>query len=240
MPEPAEKDSVSRPNSKLRFRAVAKRTVRITVYMAAAWLVTIVLGLIPVNNDFAEPTAEGVTIHVLTNPVHADSVVPVKHQVIDWMTVIPTEYFPGNVADATHVAFGWGDRAFYLNTPTWGDLTWTTTLNALLLPSQCCLHVQFLKYDQAPLDLATVTISDEQYRSLVGALLATGISQDAKFPAPIPNYAYNNWDRFFEAKGRYHMFNTCNSWVGSCLRKSGVRAPISSPLPHSPTLYFPP
>ncbi|MEM7560840.1 MAG: DUF2459 domain-containing protein, partial [Planctomycetota bacterium] len=55
----------------------------------------------------------------------------------------------------------------------------------------------------------------------------------------IEGYAYTQTDAFFEAKGNYHSLNTCNSWVGRALRSAGIKAPWFSPMPSTPTLYFP-
>ena len=47
--------------------------------------------------------------------------------------------------DARYVAFGWGDRGFYLETPTWDDLKYSTVLKALFWHSPAVMHVSFYK-----------------------------------------------------------------------------------------------
>ena len=55
--------------------------------------------------------------------------------VFDWHTVLRSEHFQHPTAKLTYVALGWGDRNFYVDTPTWEDLSVTTTARALLWPT---------------------------------------------------------------------------------------------------------
>ena len=87
----------------------SRRIVRLIRFAAVALLASIgaflataaVLGRVPVNAGWTEPV-RGITIFIQTNGVHTGIVLP----------------------DGPHRwrAFGWGDRAFYLNTPTWADM----------------------------------------------------------------------------------------------------------------------
>ena len=54
----------------------------------------------------------------------------------------------------------------------------------------------------------------------------------------INGYAYSSTDAFFDACGRYHLLNTCNSWAGRALKQAGVRVPWFSPMPKTPMLYI--
>ncbi|MFM7331368.1 MAG: DUF2459 domain-containing protein, partial [Brachymonas sp.] len=40
---------------------------------------------------------------------------------------------------------GWGDRNFFLNTPTWDDLTLSTALNATFGLGSAALHINYYK-----------------------------------------------------------------------------------------------
>jgi len=42
------------------------------------------------------------------------------------------------------------------------------------------------------------------------------------------NYGKN--DVFYEARGRYHMFFTCNTWANNALKKSGLPAALWAPF----------
>ena len=57
---------------------------------------------------------------------------------------------------------------------------------------------------------------------------------------PIPGYAYTNRDAFYQARGHYHVFNTCNTWTGRALRKAGAKMGLWTPFPKMVLFYLPP
>ena len=145
---------------------VLKRSGMIVGAVITLYILVILVGLIPVNNDFA-PTTDGIRILLVSNPVHADVVVPLDTDVIDWREAIPSEVFRGDTSQATHVAFGWGDKGFYIETPTWSDLRASTAAQALFWPSGTCMHVSFIRSEHFGDEARSVTISPEQYERLV-------------------------------------------------------------------------
>ncbi|MEM1070789.1 MAG: TIGR02117 family protein [Planctomycetota bacterium] len=226
------------PKPKRRFFRWLIRSLKVFLVFVLTYVIIILVGLIPTNNDFVPPD-NGVEVTIVSNPVHADIVVPISNDQYDWRSFIDFSQFPGDTDNATHIAFGWGDKGFYLNTPTWSDLRASTVANALLTNSPCCMHVQLMRFSKPPVNSKQVTISNSQYQTLIRCISESFANESDDKPTPIADAAYNTWDRFYDAEGNYHLFNTCNSWVGSCLKETGVRTPLYSPLPGSPTLYFP-
>ncbi len=219
-----------------RCRRAPKRTACACLLLLLLYAALVVVGMIPVNNDF-EPTEGGVEILVSSSSVHADVVLPVCNDVIDWRREFPAEYFSGDVSAATHVAIGWGDKGFYIHTPTWSDLRASTTAKALFWPSGSCVHVSFTTRNQP--DARAVTISEEQYRDLVAFLRRTMRYDEDGDKIPIPGAAYTWYDAFFEAEGYYHCLNTCNCWVGRGMRAAGIRTGWFTPMPKTVFLYLP-
>ena len=215
-----------------------KRFVKFICFAVLLYATIVVVGLIPVNNDF-QPDPEGVLIHVTSNAVHADVIVPVSNSVVDWRQEFPADSFSGPTSAATHVAFGWGDKGFFIETPTWNDLKVSTAANALLIPSDSCMHVVFARADSYGQEKRSVWISASQYQQLVEHINASFATDNFGQRILIPNSAYGSRDAFFESQGRYHALNTCNSWVGRALTAAGVRVPWLTPLPKSPMLYLP-
>ena len=117
------------------FKVAAKLIATLVIFYFGVCLI----GLIPVNNEFSE-SPDGVEIFVTSNAVHAEIIVPVTNATFDWRLIFPAEEFPSDVTNATHVAIGWGDRGFFLQTPTWNDVTLSTAANAAFLPSSTCVH----------------------------------------------------------------------------------------------------
>lgn len=196
----------------------------------------VLIGLIPVNNGFV-PAESGVTIYVRSNSVHADLIVPKTNELADWVGEFSEFKFQGDLSHTTHVAIGWGDEGFFLKTPTWSDLKFSIAAKALLWPSDSCMHVEFINPNNDS-GIASVTISDAQYRELCGYIRNRFKTDASGSYIQISGYHYGTTDAFFEAYGHYHIFNTCNSWVGGGLKATGVKAPWISSLPKTPMLYL--
>lgn len=203
---------------------------------AAVVALIVVVGLIPKNNDF-EPAAEGIELFVVSNSVHADIIVPKQTEIIDWGETFSETSFVRSVENETHVAIGWGDRGFFLETKTWDDFRFATAANAVLLPSESCLHVSFTRPARHS-EAVSVTITSEQYKELVDFITQSFAHDSEGKIAQIEGESYGETDAFFEANGRYHLFNTCNSWVGRGLSEAGIKVPLYCPLPKTPMLYI--
>ena len=214
----------------------SKRLLKWAAIGFVCYLAILLVGLIPVNNSFV-PAEDGVEIFLTSNAVHADVIVPLTTEVVDWSKEFQQTKFSGDVSAETHVAFGWGDRGFFLETETWDDLKLSIAVNALLLPSESCLHVTLTQPGDYP-NAVSVKISPSQYKSLVDHIDQTFLVSESGGYEQIPGYAYSSRDAFFRAKGRYHLLNTCNSWIGRGLKSAGVRTPWLSPMPKTPILYL--
>lgn len=219
-----------------RLIGVIKRFVRWFLLGLLGYFGILLLGLIPVNNDF-HPANTGIQIYVVSNAVHADIVVPKTSAVIDWSNEFRSSGIFKDIRNHSHVAFGWGDRKFFLETESWDDLKLSTAVNALLLPSSSCIHVASVHPDNYR-NAVAVTISQEQYKRLVEFIRKSfRLDNDGGY-LQIPGEAYSTNDAFYLSAGRYHLLNTCNSWVGRGLKHAGVKTPLFSPMPKSPTLYI--
>jgi uncharacterized protein (TIGR02117 family) len=188
------------------------------------------LAFIPVNAGFVD-AADGVELFLVSNGVHVDFLVPVKSTVEDWSQKLPRKDFRGVDESFSGLLLGWGNRGFYLETPTWSDLKVSTALHAIFLPSASVVHAQYV--DWHPVGDAysrKVRISESAYRDLC-AYLEASFQKDAngKFLL-IPNKGYGDADNFYEGVGSYHAFNTCNLWTNRGLKQIGVRTALWSPF----------
>ena len=83
--------------------------------------------------------------YILTNGVHTDLVLPLTNPLKDWTQVVSSSDTKSKGNQHQWVAFGWGDKGFYLATPTWADLTLKTALKAGFgLSTQQCIPL-FMK-----------------------------------------------------------------------------------------------
>jgi uncharacterized protein (TIGR02117 family) len=232
-------ESPARPRRTLG-RRIARGVLRgcqFFLLLLALYLLVALVGLIPVNNDF-EPTADGVEIMVISTAIHADLVLPIRNETVDWSHHLPSSDFKGDVSRATHVAFGWGNREFYIDTPTWADVKAGTVFRAAIWPSPTCMHVNMWNDKAIPAGART-RISHEQYRHLAEYVLGSFRRDAGGRFLLIEDRGYGTNDAFYEAHGSYHAFNTCNCWLGRGLKAAGVRTGWFTPLPKTVSLYMP-
>jgi uncharacterized protein (TIGR02117 family) len=188
------------------------------------------LSSIPVNSDFQSCKKDCIGIYLLTNGVHADLVLPFKNQHMDWSKFVnPAGTYSGD-SSAVNVAFGWGDKGFYLETKTWGDLQVSTAFNALFFLSSSAMHVTFYKGLRETESCKKIYITKEQYLMLVNYIIGSFDTNSSGIPQQIVGAAYWDNDSFYEAKGTYNLFFTCNTWVNEGLKKAGLRACLWTPF----------
>jgi uncharacterized protein (TIGR02117 family) len=202
---------------------------------AAYALLALVLGLVPVNRDF-RPTQEatgGVAIYLRTNGVHAELVLPARgpenwtHEFPLLSVIDPARQ--RTVAGFDWIAFGWGDRQFYLETPHWRDLRARTAWRALSGQGSGAMHVEYVARPEAYRNVRIV-IGEDQYRELV-AYVRAGFARDAQGrPLRIDHPGYFGTDAFFEGTGSYSLRLTCNEWVRRGLARAGIRAATWAPF----------
>jgi len=108
----------------------------LALYTAAAF------GALLLAPEGSEPE-EGVLIYACDNGVHTDLVVPVMAGGTDWRALFGQRAFVAPVTTYEDIAFGWGSRDFYINTPTWADLDIATALKSVLW-DETVLHVEYL------------------------------------------------------------------------------------------------
>lgn len=199
------------------------------LYVAVAFI----LGILPANRGSVSPTV-GIQIFIISNGVHTDIALPIETTGVNWAPMFPASHFKDVQPNRmTHVAFGWGDRGFYLDTPTWDDLTAATAIRALFLKSATAMHVTYYRNPQPSDAVRQLVLSPVQYNKLIAFIMA-GFERDASGnPVPIPGRGYRGNDTFYAAKGSYSLFNTCNDWTGRALRHIGVRTGIWTPFSQS-------
>lgn len=188
-------------------------------------------GLIPANAGWSE-TRDGVTIFIRTNGVHTWVVVPTVTADMDWRPLTPASDIRDPRYAGHYVAIGFGNREFYLNTPTWGDLSPRTAAAAAFGGGPSLMHVDHVwglkagEYDR-PLRLDRA-----QYRRLTEFLLASFTRKDGRF-VPLIGRGYGASDVFYESRRPYNFVRTCNEWTGEALRAAGVRTGVWTPLAQS-------
>jgi uncharacterized protein (TIGR02117 family) len=197
----------------------------IVIYFVSAF----VLSVISVNSGFKQPEKDAVTIYILTNGVHTDLVLPFQNEQMNWNEYVnPSETTSGKTTD--FVAFGWGDKGFYLQTKTWDDLKLKTAFNALFYLSSTAMHVSFYNKLQENESCKKVLISKDSYQKLVEYVTQSFKLDGAGNSQLIKGAHYWDNDIFYEANGTYSLFFTCNTWANKGLKDADLKACVWTPF----------
>lgn len=215
---------------KILYRSLLYTIVFLLSFIAFYIIASVILTLIPVNTSFQEPE-KGIDIYVESNGVHTDLVVPVKTPITDWSKKIDPEKFKSFPANYEYISFGWGDKGFYLHTPTWREIKFETAFVALFYLGTSAVHVTY-QTSQPELNEKTVkvTLTQKQYVKLVEYIDNTFRKDSQGNYDLIVCCPYGENDNFYEAIGKYHFFQTCNSWTNKGLKYAGVKTAFWAPF----------
>lgn len=183
--------------------------------------------------------AKEIPIYIYTNGVHTDIVMPVKNDIHDWSSKIPFSDTKSGKTDYQFVGIGWGDKGFYLDTPTWADLKFSTAFKAAFWMSESAMHCSFYRSMTEADDCKKIMISRSQYRKLIDFVDAKFDKDDLGNYILIPtNAVYGDNDAFYDAKGRYSFLNTCNTWANDALKAAGQKAAFWTPSDYGIFLHY--
>jgi uncharacterized protein (TIGR02117 family) len=180
-----------------------------------------------------------IPIYIYTNGVHTDIVMPVKNDLQDWTAKIPFNNTKSKQTDYSYVGIGWGDKGFYLDTPTWADLKFSTAFKAAFWLSESAMHCTYYKEMKEGSDCKKIMISRDQYQKLV-QFIENKFDRDEKgnFVLIPTNAVYSDNDAFYDAKGKYSFLDTCNTWANDALKAAGQKAALWTPTDSGIFLHY--
>ena len=189
--------------------------------MVILWGMIIPSGTNPGNGEL--------TLYVRSNGVHTDLCLPTKTTHFDWTSFIPLDHFQ-DITQTQYIAIGWGDKGFFLDTPTWAELKMSTAVNAAFLPSPTAMHVEYMHKPIEDVHIKSLKVSSAHYKRIIRFIIKS-FKQNSNGVSLIPNRGYWQRDNFYDAYGNYHLFNTCNVWVNDALKSADLRTSLLSILP---------
>lgn len=209
--------------------ALAGTTAALAAYPAAG----LIGGAIPSNAGWTSPE-QGVTLFIESNGVHTGIVMPKVAAGVDWRTTFPArDLAEPRYAGLDHLSIGWGERTFYLTTPTWADLKPAMVLAAAIGSDATLVHVDHVPRPTGGTDLRHVTVRPAEYRRLAAYIRAS------LKPGGERHRGYFDYDAFYGARGHYSGVRTCNAWIGDALRFAGIRTGAWTPFPVTVQWWYP-
>lgn len=184
-------------------------------------LISLILSSITINNKNGNQVSEKI-IYLTTNGVHLDIVIPKIN--MDTLLYKGLKQEPMD----QYLSFGWGDENFYINTPTWGDLTFKNAFTAMFLKSSTLMHVT--RHQNKQPDWIEIKITESEFKKLSSYLHNTFKTDENGMKIILENQGYSAIDNFYKAKGSYSCFTTCNSWVNRGFKESGLKSCFWTPF----------
>jgi uncharacterized protein (TIGR02117 family) len=146
-----------------------KKTLKVIARIILGFVVFIILYLMSalLLSMLTIPKEQGesidVAIYIITNGDHTDVVVPVKNQVANWAREVKYQNTINSDTSFKYLALGWGDKGFFLNTPTWAQLKFSTAFKAAFALSTSAIHATYYKTMTESADCKKINISNAQY-----------------------------------------------------------------------------
>ncbi len=160
-------------------------------------------------------------VHVVSHGWHTGLVLPAALL----RSEIPAlaERFP----TAEYLELGWGDEGFYQAS----EITAGLALQAMFWSRGSVLHVVGVSTHPAQYfansKIRSVCLTPDGYRRL-RTFIHTSFAQGATGTVTSLGPGLYGDSAFYTGKGRYHLFNTCNSWTAKGLASGGL--PLSAQL----------
>jgi len=192
----------------------------IGLYFIIAYLFT----LFPKNSS--KQIRETNIIHILYSDIHSDIVFNIRD--IN-LSKLPEFKEKKN----GYLAFGWGDKEVYLNTPEISNIRLSSSLKAFFINTASLMHVSYIPNISRYKDLKQIKLSSIQKKYLLNSIM-----KSFNFKGETYN-GYGREDFFYDAKAKYNFINTCNTWTGDRLRESNVSMPYWTPFVWSVTSPLP-
>lgn len=217
-------DEVQRVNGKWIKRSLVYSAA--TIVSVAALLA--IAAVTPRKWSFPPNYACEFTVYVSSDGFHTNFFIPVETPIFNWRNQFNLDQIANRSSQPyRYLQFGWGDRIFYIETPSWEQVRLSNALRALFywrndaalfikghatLPSLPAAQLQCVKLDRA------------DYLALMQFIQATFQGQHSQ-PTRLAS-GQDQQSGFFAANGNYSILNTCNSWTADGLRAANVNTPL--------------
>jgi uncharacterized protein (TIGR02117 family) len=203
------------------FRLLEKIFISVIAFPVTYLFCALFFSLLPTHPPEKDcPVSE--EVYISGNGVHLDIIVPVdrlKPSLLSHLELLPGTRF---------VAFGWGDKEFYIKTPEWSDLTLPVAFRAVFLKSESAMHVTCLP--RLFPECKRIGLCSWQMERL-NCYIQNSFKRDESGNILKLNFeGYSPYDSFYDARGSFSLFRTCNVWVGRALKEIEVKTSVWSPF----------
>ena len=156
------------------------------------------------------------SIYIVNNYMHTGIIIPVENESIHVISSL--KYF----RDYNFIDIGWGEEKFYQDP----NNNICMGARAILLPNTSVIRIEgcsaamenFILWSDFTVRLSLTT---EQYMKLLD-FIGKSFIKGSDDESVITSSRHSGEIIFFKSVYRYHLFNTCNTWVAKALQKAGL------------------
>jgi uncharacterized protein (TIGR02117 family) len=179
-----------------------------------------------------------IKVCVSNTGIHSNIIVPTENRIFDWHQYLSIDEIGiDHAKNYNYLSFGWGDRDFYMSTPSLANLKLSTTLIALFLPTPSVMYVKGYQIIPNDLEVKCIKINQNDYWQLT-KFIESSFQIDANGRQIRLGNGYTDNAGFYAAKGSYSILRNCNSWTAEGLRKADISTPLLSGLSSAIMLHF--
>lgn len=213
-----------------RPRSLARSLVRLLagiigmplLLLVAYALAALAFALFPTSGRPQQMKGDEPVLYVCASLAHTDILLPIRDPLIDWQALFPANVPDGLPSDA-YLAIGWGDLAFFRDTPTWADVKVSVALDALLGGHATAFRVVAVNPPATGGECRSLKVDQAGRQALIDHVLSNLVRDPAGRPLLQPG---STWPiAYYLTEGRYGPFDTCNQWAASAL--------AAADLPHA-------
>jgi uncharacterized protein (TIGR02117 family) len=199
----------------------------VIIYISSAYILALFPKKSPLSLD-----KKTKTIYILYDNMHSDIIINIEESKYNWQKILPRL-----IQNRTkgYIAFGWGDKETYLNTPTWSDLKTSTALKALFLNTPSLMHVVYYRRVDRFRYIKPIKVSTAQ-RDEIERRVLKSFGKKIVFKKRVKGYS----NIFYNSPYRYNLIDTCNTWTGNILRESNVTMSYWTPFSFNVINALPP
>ena len=199
-----------------------KRAFRLLIALPVLYLVAALIGATVPGPVRDLPSERDRSVLLLRGPIHVDLALPLTPELRTRLAWLDLDLdHPG----AGHLLIGWGAEDFYTTTGTYRDVSVRAVWRGIT-GDQSVIRAALAGERASDWPAMELHLSRVQYNALLERIEATFAGRD-----PLPTPGFSSFDVFYRAHGRFHLFRTCNVWIGETLRAAGLRFGFWTPTP---------
>lgn len=156
------------------------------------------------------------TVYIINNNLHTGIILPVDKETSHAISALK------HFKNFRYTDIGWGEEKFYQDP----DDNFCMGARAILLPNTSVIRIE--GYSSFTEDIigwsdyaVMLSLSKDQYIKLI-SFIENSFMRDEGNELIITKQKHSGSVIFFKSVYKYHLFNTCNTWIAEALKASGL------------------